>query len=65
MSDVNVEYMTAMKDYKNIVLEQGLADIESYRKKAAPIDSVKHHLGRRYHSFRDKDGNIFYIRSME
>ena len=32
--------------------------IESYQKKAAPIDSVKHHLGRRYHSFWDKDGSI-------
>ena len=48
-----------MKDYENIVLERGLAEIESYQKKAAPIDSMKHHLGRRYHSFWDKDGNIF------
>ncbi len=55
MHDVDVKYMTAMKDYENIVLEQGLAEIEN---KAAPIDSVKHHLGRQYHSFQDKVGNI-------
>jgi len=59
MSYVGVEYMTAMKDYENIVLEQGLAEIESYRKKAAPIDSMKHYLGRQFHhSFQEKDGNI-------
>ena len=58
MRDVDVEYMTAMKDYENIVLERGLAEIESYRKKAAPSEPVKHRLGRRYYSFWDQDGNI-------
>jgi len=65
MHDVDVEYMTAMKDYENIVLERGLAEIESYQKKAAPAEPVKPHLGRQYHSFQNKDGKSVYARSME
>ncbi len=38
MCDVDVECMTAMKDYE-IELEQGLAEIESYQKKAALTSS--------------------------
>jgi len=40
------------------MLERGLAEIESYQEQAAPNDTMKHHLGRQYHSFWDQNGHI-------